>query len=521
MSVETASATARRRAGTVTIDRARSLARAALLGLAALTILAAVIRFYRIGHQGFWYDEAVSALLVHFSPGKMFGLLPRSESTPPLYYCIAWVWVRVFGDTETGLRSLSAVLGAAVVPVIYGGGARLVSRRTGLLAAALAACNPLLIWYSQEARAYELLVLLSGMSLLAFAHLLERPGRGWAAAWAIFAGLALSTEYYAILVVVPEAIWLLYRHRRSRRVLAAVGVVALWGVALIPLIVRENQNGLSHWIARIPLARRIKQIGPQFVIGFGSPAYDVLAPIAIALAIFGLLLLMTRAARSERRGAHLAGGIALAGLVINLLLIAVGVDDLLTRNLIALWIPAAIAVAAGFALVRPRLLGVLATMALCGIGLAAAVGVARQRNLQRPDWRVVAALLGPRPTGAAASSGRVILVQHYKDALPLPLYMPGLAFIPTHHARASELDVISISAPPGEYCWWGSACNLQPSRMQSYPIPGFRRVWRRRVLQFTVLHMVAIHGPVLVRATELEKLLRTTTIHQDGLMYQP
>ena len=53
-------------------------------GVAALTVLATALRFYRIGHQGFWFDEANTALLVHFSPGKMLGLIPQSESTPPI-----------------------------------------------------------------------------------------------------------------------------------------------------------------------------------------------------------------------------------------------------------------------------------------------------------------------------------------------------------------------------------------------------------------------------------------------------
>src|SRR5947209_5219021 len=75
----------------------------------ALTVLAAVLRFAWIGHQGFWFDEANTALLVHLSPGKMLGLIPQSESTPPLYYCLAWLWARLFGYGEAPLRSLSAV----------------------------------------------------------------------------------------------------------------------------------------------------------------------------------------------------------------------------------------------------------------------------------------------------------------------------------------------------------------------------------------------------------------------------
>ena len=522
MSVGTAAAAARRRASPTSIQHARSRAHPALLGVAALTVLAAAIRFYRLGHQGFWYDEGISAHLVSYPLGQMFGLIPQSESTPPLYYCIAWVWVRVFGDTEAGLRSLSAVAGVATVPFVYGAAKRLVSVRAGLIAAALAACNPLLVWYSQEARAYALLVLLCAVSLLAFSYLLEHPTRGSAAVWAVASGLALATEYYAILAVVPEALWLLYRHRRSRSVQVAIGFVAVCGLALIPVIVRENRNGLSHWIARYSLARRVKQIVPQFVIGFGSPAYDVLEPTAVALAVFGIVLLLTRRAGLGRRGALLAGALALGGLVLNLLLVAGGIDDLLTRNVIALWIPAAIALAAGFSIARPRMLGVGAAAALCAIGMAAAVGVARTQDLQRPDWRKVAALLGTRPTGPAATGGREILVQRYRDLEPLGLYLPGLKFVRSHRAVVAEFDVVAFNPPPNSgFCWWGSACNLQGSQLQSsYPIPGFRPVWVRHVYRWTVLRMVAVHGPVLVRAGEVANLLHTTIMHQDELLVQ-
>jgi hypothetical protein len=54
----------------------------------------------------------------------------------------------------------------ATVPVVYLIGLELRGRRAGLMAAALAAVNPMLLWYSQEARAYSLLALLCAVSLL-------------------------------------------------------------------------------------------------------------------------------------------------------------------------------------------------------------------------------------------------------------------------------------------------------------------------------------------------------------------
>jgi mannosyltransferase len=504
------------------VEQSRALPFSAWVAVAAITVVAAGLRFYRLGHQGFWFDEANTALLVHLSPGKMLGLIPQSESTPPLYYCLAWVWAHVFGYGEAALRSLSAVAGVAAVPVAYGAAARLISVRAGVIAAALTASNPLLIWYSQEARSYELLVLLSGLSLLAFAHLVEHPTGRRALAWVVASGLALATHYYAVLIVVPQAIWLLVRHRHRRPVRVALALVTLCGLALIPLAVSQNGTGRTNWIAHAALGRRLKEIVPQFVLGFDSPAYGVLEPIAVVLAGFALVLLLTRSPARQRRAGLLAGALALGGLVLNLVLIAGGVDDLITRNLLAIWMPAAVAMAAGFAAPRPRLAGVAAATALCALGVAASLGVALDRSFQRPDWRVVARVLGVHPSAGAGAGGRAILVQHYRDLLPLSLYLPNLKFLRARQVTVSELYVVSFSSPSSAgFCWWGSACNLWPSRMQrSYAIPGFHTVWRRRVDQFTVLRLAASGGPVLLTPSVVSRALRTTRLRNDELLIQ-
>ncbi len=488
------------------------------MAVVGFTAVAAILRFVDIGHQGFWFDEANTALLVHFPPGRMLGLIPQTESTPPLYYCVAWVWARVFGYAEAPLRSLSALAGVAVVPVAYGVGAKLISRRAGLVVAALAACNPYLIWYSQEARSYELLVLLTAASLLGFAYARESPTPRALAAWVIASGLALATHYYALLAVVPEALWLLVAHRRRRSIRVGVGAVALCGLALIPLAISQNATGHASWIAPIPLGARLGQVIPELLIGYQAPAQDVLYPIALAIAIFALLLLALRSDSIERRRAAGAGAIAVAGLLLNLALIAGGIDDLITRNVVALWLPAALMVAGGLGARRAGPPGIAAAAVMCAIGIVAAAGVAADREFQRPDWRGVARLLGPRPP--AGSPGRAILVQHYRDLLPLSLYLPGLKFMKRPGAEVSELDIVSFTAPRVRLCWWGAACNLSGTRMQSsYPVRGFHVLWRRHAYQFTVLRMVCAR-PVLLTPRAVSRALRTTTFRLDELLVQ-
>ncbi len=500
------------------------LADRAIVGVAALTVLAAALRFYRIGHQGFWFDEGNTALEVRFSVGQMLTLVKHYESTPPLYYVVAWVWARIFGYGEAALRSLSAVCGVLTVPLAYVAATKLVSKRAGVIAAALTATSSLLIWYSQEARAYAMVVLLASASLLAFAYVRKDPSARWIAAWVIASALALATEYYALLLVVPEALWLLYLHRRRPGIYAGLAGLVVCCAPLLWFAISQDATGHANWISHSPLGRRTAEIFPQFASGFPSPGYSVLEPLAVALAVFGLVLVFTRSALDERRGAVLAGALALAGLVLNFILIAGGVDDLLTRNVISLWMPATVAVAGGFAAARARLAGAVAAVALCCIGAGSAIAIANNRDFQRPDWRGVARLLGTHPPARAptGSPGRAILIQHYRDLLPLSLYLPGLTFMHGSGAPVSELDVVSFTSPPSAgFCWWGSACNLWPSKMQAtYPIPGFRVSWRRRSYQFTVLHMVATGGPVRLTPASVSRALRATTLRQDDLLLQ-
>jgi hypothetical protein len=120
------------------------------------------------------------------------------------------------------------------------------------------------------------------------------------------------------------------------------------------------------------------------------------------------------------------------------------------------------------------------------------------------------------------AGGRAILVQHYRDLLPLSLYMPGLQFWPGHASiPVRDLDVGSFTSPRSAgFCWWGSACNLWPSRMQSsYPVAGFRPVSERHVLQFTVLRLRST-GSARLTPAAVARVLNTTNFRNDELLIQ-
>jgi mannosyltransferase len=209
--------------------------------LALLVALGAAMRFASLGEQSFHHDEVITAARV--IPDGFIHMLREvksSESNPPLYYVLAWSWAKAFGTSEFGLRSLSALFGLATVPIAYCIGAELSSRRTGLIAAALVAVNPMLIWYSQEARSYALLVFFCAVSLLFFVRALRTNDRRDLWLWALASALALCSHYFAFFAVGVEAAWLLVALRSSwRRFLPPLALVGVTGLALVPLILAQ------------------------------------------------------------------------------------------------------------------------------------------------------------------------------------------------------------------------------------------------------------------------------------------
>jgi len=405
-----------------------------------LTLLAAVLRFATIATQSYWADEALTVHEVRLPFDAMLTTVANTETTPPLYFILAWAWAHVLGSGEAALRSLSALAGVAVVPIAYLCGRDLVSRRAGVIAAAFAAVNPFLIWYSQEARSYMLLMALTGASFLWFIRAEGEPSRrniGW---WTIFSALALTTHFFAGFQVAPEVLWLLWRVR-SRAVLIAAGALGAVQLALLPLAAGDTSHGVG-WIHRTPLPTRISQVAIEFAVSnvyrqVSIPAGFWGGAIVIVVAV---VLLAVAGAWAERRGASLAGAIG-AAVIIGPLLLALlrpADDFFLVRNLSPAWIPISVALAAASAAPRARNVGMVAATVLLVIFVIATVEINADPAFQRADWRGVAHALGP------AFEPRVILIAGGKSAIPLKIMLRGVNWVQPPDTRPVVFDQVAV-----------------------------------------------------------------------------
>ncbi len=417
----------------------------------AITLIGLILRLAFLGSQSFWFDEIATVEILQLPFEEMVRALKSSETAPPLYYVLAWFWSRVVGSSELTLRLLSALVGTLVIPVAYMAGRELSSRRAGLIVAALAASSPLLVWYSQEARAYSLLVLLSGLSLLTFARAWRTPERRHLVLWTIFSCLAVATYYFAIYLVVAEAGLLLFRHGRRRQVLVGAAAVAATIVLLAPLAILQGRGGNASWIHSIPLQTRVEEALRQLLTPTPAPPWGGAGRlqahetwILAAALLAGTLFAGWRFGdRQERRGAMICLGLAGAVIVTPLitsvivpLVAGARGDTFLYRALLPAWLPLTIVVATGLAVRRAGRVGIAGVAILVAASVALTITIAVRPSLQRDDWRGL----------ASATTGRgLVLVYPPHEARVLLHYRPDLKRPPLRRVVVDEVELISRS----------------------------------------------------------------------------
>ena len=92
----------------------RAAAVAAVTGLVGLSLLLRATEL----HAGFWIDEGISVGIAHHHWTSIPHLL-RQDGSPPAYYMLLGLWIRVFGDGEAATHALSLVFSLASIPVAY------------------------------------------------------------------------------------------------------------------------------------------------------------------------------------------------------------------------------------------------------------------------------------------------------------------------------------------------------------------------------------------------------------------
>jgi mannosyltransferase len=460
--------------------------------LVALVGVAAVLRFGTLGRKGLWGDEISTAWLVQGSYPDLLHSVARLESTPPLYYSIAWLWAKLFGSGTFAIRSLPALLGVATVPVTYLAAREFVSRRAAVMAAGLIAVNPLLVWYSQEARSYALLVFLSALGLWCFARAGSDPRAVRLAAWAVVSSAALATHYFAVFLVLPQAFVLVRRSRRRRALWPALGLICLAGAALLPLALHQRSFGHADWISHSALIGRLAALPGVFTAGFDAPSLAYIVAGAL-LALAAAYIAATRAAERDRSGGALLAKLGLAAVAVPVVLALLGADYFSARNSLPALVPLAIGLSVGLSAPRLRSARV-ATVAVFALSLTIVVATAAQPKFHSEDWRGAVEDL-PHSTLARA----IVATPGQAGRKSLKYYLGATGVGASMRPRVREVDVVALPRQGSSRV----ARNVIGTLLR-LDLRGFHRAALHRESDFVLVTFRA-RAPVAVSALDMER----------------
>ena len=442
--------------------RGRRALRSAWVLVAGVTLAGLVLRAI-YADQSLNADELSTRWIV--AGNDPWGVLSMvhtdAEITPPLYFEAAWLTSRV--ELAAGwLRAPSMIAGVAAIPLVYALGLRTVGRSAALVAATLAALSPFMVFYSAEARAYGLMIVLVLGSTLALLVAIEDGRARWWALYAACSCAAMLTHYTSVFALAGQLGWLLWCHPGARRpALLANAAAALafapWlgGLhgdlnsrtteilsALQPSDLHSAVVSVTHWVIGYPYASD----GSGLRDLPGWPALVLLA-LAGVVALAGIAADRSRLARLWTPGFALVAVLALSVPVGAALSSAVGTNVLSTRNLAASWPGLALCLGAVLVAAGPRLAPAAVALAVAAFGIA---GIRLlEPQFQRPDYRAAASLIDRR-----AQPGDSVV-----DAANLsPVGVPG------------SLEV-SFERPHRTYSVGRADARYDPFRIVAWPEP--------------------------------------------------
>ncbi len=200
--------------------------------IAAITLLATILRLYKLGDANVWEDEARTTWFQHFDIGTIF-FATAQDTHPPLSYVLYHFWQLPTGTSAYAFRFLAAAFGIATIPVCGAIGKRLGGPAAGAISAFLLTISRFHVWWSEQIRMYSLITLLGAISLYCLFRSLDRwkvePRRS--RLLLLTTGIAnlagLYSLYFYVLLIVLESLLVLVVLLRRRS-----GAIFLWWTGL-------------------------------------------------------------------------------------------------------------------------------------------------------------------------------------------------------------------------------------------------------------------------------------------------
>jgi 4-amino-4-deoxy-L-arabinose transferase-like glycosyltransferase len=214
---------------------------------AALALVCAVPRLGILLHERdaitASFTEKSDTIARMFVDHGTFGFVPGAPSayTQPLYawFLIPIYWI--FGANWWSIGTAQVLVAIATAWLVYEIGTRILCRRAGLVAAAIATLNPYLVWHDVHVNREIADQLVAAALVLLTLLLVDRPTRRRAVLLGVVSGISMLGNTRLVFLPILCAVYVAWRLPRARAT-ALVAALVLGGaaIAVAPWLVRNE-----------------------------------------------------------------------------------------------------------------------------------------------------------------------------------------------------------------------------------------------------------------------------------------
>jgi hypothetical protein len=263
--------------------------------LILLTVLAAGLRFYKLGEWSYFIDEFHTLANTHESLASTARRL-FSPNSRAAFWLLTKMSLDSFGESAFALRFFPSMFGVATIPLIYFPIRHLFDKYVALTSALIIAVSPWHIYMSQMARWYTLSLLVGFFAVLSFYTFVQRGQKRHCVLYLVltYFGITLHlTGVFVPMIAMAYVMALLvlaqhYQTKESKRLLFILGFHAILFLAFVPDIV----TFINRWT-------ELEELVGSWGSDFGLKAFYHITPSVGFSAVIGFFLLATL---RDRRG---------------------------------------------------------------------------------------------------------------------------------------------------------------------------------------------------------------------------
>lgn len=167
------------------------------------------LKIILLDFSSFWYDEIISVQSASLDFGHIKHVSEWDKNPPFYYYCLS-VWIKVFNDSEYCVRLLSVIFSSVSAGILFLFANKHFNKITAIIVSVLYLSSNILFFYSHEARAYSLVVLLTLLSSHIFLAIKEKTSIRNVILLGLINFLLIYTHYIAGIVLFFQFILMLF-----------------------------------------------------------------------------------------------------------------------------------------------------------------------------------------------------------------------------------------------------------------------------------------------------------------------